>query len=1219
MKKNKLTFLIAASFLALGALVGCNADEPSEESKNGVESDITTSQLINPSSDIGNSQSSQGGGGNTSQGGGNTSQGGGGNTSQGGGNTSQGGGGTDVKTDWTDAEKATMRNALHGLVLPFVDMETTVRTNNDGSSVKIESQQNMSGNFLASYAEKFTYEDGWTGGDISYEFEVSYGNAFAYQKAITENGKKYYVSVMFMGVEQNAGSEQVNISKTGRFYLEASDPYEYTYPAAFIGQWLGQQFGTTIVPPAFEAEYYNLDSEGVLIGYSERNIEDSYKTSLLSSGNFTIDSARNDDGYLIARPVDGSYILLFKYDSTNKIMILQVMENTGWNTPQINAFFIKYNKRPFDIPAFSDDNVTFKFEEVAGQPAGYEMGKITIGRVTTQKVQAYINSLKAAGYILIDDAVTDVYQWGTTAQILTDEGIYALDITYYPNASPKKLEIYISLFVDTSRVKAWPAAQMAAIAQASQDIVPEYTGNHIGFHAASQGVTIYVEDGQEEGARDAYIRNLLAAKYTLVDGHYISEHSEIDVEVICNANKWPGQINIAVKPYVAPAVTQWPASDIAQAMASNLPSATDTIPEIDVSSANECTVNDNLIGEFTISISGGSVTADTIKTAFKNAGWLEDIYYDYDFNMKGGLVSPSRQLVAHVQTLTEEIVINIKLYFAQSYTVVGVGGVWDYNYSEIAFVDATIQSEVNDGMYAIQSKATFNVVSGDKFKVTNGIEWYGIEAVEDGVSTVDFAKDGDDNIVANKAGEVNLYFKTMADGSKKIYLAYTAAVPQTVNPVEAIEEYFGDDTFNSIPWFAMEGATYQVTNYGEGGGIKFMDLTVSVDDAGEAFVGFFSYLSSDNDFVEHPDYPGFYVKKDCPAYSFGYDPADNNSFIVTVAVLEEKVYTVLGLDGNWDIEAGEELKPVENPASGYFAQYVATFEVEADEEFKVTDGAIWYGFTELVTNEYFKVGASDDNIAAKQNGSVAMTFGVLLDGTRVIVIEFTPEGGVTPSVYPSEQIANYLNGITVSDYLLNPIIADAEYEITEPTVDDPYLIISITKDGYDIDDYSEADSDLTNGLFGEGFIAKEGTDKIGPALVSPNGDYCVNVSYSDYSLEIHICNFDEYYEPMKTTYFLEVDNDWDVSAGDAVFYAWVWGGEYGEGEWIELTYNDQTHSFALYDILDGATGFKVVRFNPDAEGIPYFPGEGVEGVIWNDTIDYSFAGQSNDITISFRG
>ena len=771
MKKNKLTFLIATSFLALSAMVGCDSNEPSIESKAGVESNITTSELINPSSDGGNSQSSNGGNSNSS-----TSQ-GGGNTSQGGGNTSQGGGTSD-KTDWTDAEKATMRGALHGLVLPFVNMEATVRTNNDGSSVKIESQQNMSGNFLASYAEKFTYEDGWNGGDVSYEFEVSNGNAFAYQKAVTENGKKYYVSVMFMGIEQTAGSEQINISKTGRFYLEASDPYEYEYPAAFIGQWLGQQFGTSIVPPAFDAEYYNLDSEGVLIGYSERNIEESYKSALLSSGNFTIDSARNDDGYLIARPTDGSYIMLFKYDSTNKIMILQVMENTGWNTPQINSFFIKYNKRPFDIPAFSDDNVTFKFEEVAGQPAGYEKAIITIGRVTTQKVQAYVNSLKAAGYVLIDDVVTDNYQWYSSAQILTDDGVCSLDLMYYPTSSPKKLEITINLFIDTSRVKAWPAAQMAAIAQASQDIVPAFTGFNNGFYVGDQGATVYVDLGEETNARDSYISALTTAKYTLVDGHYISQHNEIDIEIVCNANKWPGQIYIIVKPYTAPEVTQWPAADISAAIVNNLSdSFTDSVPELDVGNANECTVGTSYTGTFDIYIEGGDLTVDAVKTALKNAGWREDIYYIFTNGINGGFISPNKQMVVQISAAGESIALNFYSYAAQEFAVVGIGDVWDYHYSPIAFEPATDAEEVAEGKYRIQTKATFDVVYGDKFKVTDGFDWFGIETVEDAVSAEDFAYDEYENIVALKDGKVDLYFKTMADGSKKIYIAYVSETP----------------------------------------------------------------------------------------------------------------------------------------------------------------------------------------------------------------------------------------------------------------------------------------------------------------------------------------------------------------------------------------------------------------------------------------------------------
>ena len=116
MKKNKLTFIIAASFLALSAIAGCDANTPSKNSSKGADNSVL------PSSDNGGDQSQ--GGSDQSQGGGNTSQ-GGGNTSQGGGNTSQGGG--NEKTDWTNDEKAMMSRYLHGLVLPFVEMDVNVR------------------------------------------------------------------------------------------------------------------------------------------------------------------------------------------------------------------------------------------------------------------------------------------------------------------------------------------------------------------------------------------------------------------------------------------------------------------------------------------------------------------------------------------------------------------------------------------------------------------------------------------------------------------------------------------------------------------------------------------------------------------------------------------------------------------------------------------------------------------------------------------------------------------------------------------------------------------------------------------------------------------------------------------------------------------------------------------------------------------------------------
>ena len=165
MKKNKLTFLIVTSFLALSSVVGCDASTPVEHSSKNDETSAQTS-------DSGQTQSSDQGNSNTSD--------------------SGGGGNQTGKTDWTDAEKTTMRGVLHGLVLPFVEMDVSVSVSQSSGSVKIESQENMASGFLASYKAKFDADPEWVGEDVSSEYGVYPGNAFTYQKPVTENGKKYY-------------------------------------------------------------------------------------------------------------------------------------------------------------------------------------------------------------------------------------------------------------------------------------------------------------------------------------------------------------------------------------------------------------------------------------------------------------------------------------------------------------------------------------------------------------------------------------------------------------------------------------------------------------------------------------------------------------------------------------------------------------------------------------------------------------------------------------------------------------------------------------------------------------------------------------------------------------------------------------------------------------------------------------------------------------------
>ena len=588
MKKNKLTFIIAASFLALGALVGCDTPAPSENSSiNGATSIDGGSEVGRSSIDSGTSQNSSGD---------NTSQGGGGNTSQ--------GGGQQTKTDWTDAEKATMKQYLHGLVLPFVEMDVSITTNQNSGNIKIQSQQNMASGFLASYAAKFNNDEAWIGGDISSEYNVYPGNAFAYQRKVVENGKNYYVVAMFTGLQFTQGSEEPTISKDGCFYLEAMDPYVYEYPATFIGQWLSQTYGSNIVPPAFTAEYYNLDSEGVLIGYSERNIENDYKTTVETSGKFTIDPQKNADGYYVCHPTDGKYVMYFKYDTQNKVMILMVEAPKGWNAAAINAIFRENNVTPFELPVINDENIQFSATAI-DTATGVPYVNISVNKVNTQMVQDFVNGLKRLGYKVAVTTVTDnEAQWFTTCNVFTSEGMFTLYITYAPQANPKNLDISFSLAPNPNAYLNWPAASIKRYLDITEDTVPAFAGTCYGYSFTITNtfayVVVHVDEGSESTARDSYIATLTTGNKFVSSGTlagqpaFKSEDGHILVAISCDPNNYPGEIEILLQ-YIAVVDTPWPSDEVAAGVAGlfSLNPITDTIPALNVADASDCYVNSN--------------------------------------------------------------------------------------------------------------------------------------------------------------------------------------------------------------------------------------------------------------------------------------------------------------------------------------------------------------------------------------------------------------------------------------------------------------------------------------------------------------------------------------------------------------------------------------------------------------------------------------------------
>lgn len=1277
MKKNKLTFIIAASFLALSALMGCEAPAPSENSSNNVTSNDQGSEVVGGSSI--DSGTSQGGGGNTSQGGG-------GNTSQGGGNTSQGGG-QDVKTDWSDGEKAAMRQALHGLVLPFVNMSVSVTLSQSSNTLRIESSDLMADGFLASYAAKYTSDSTWEGGDISMEYGVTNGNAYAFRKKVSENGKNYYVAVMFTGIIQNPGDKEPSISRDGRFYLEATDPYEYAFPTQFIGQWLGQVFNTTIVPPAFDAEYYSLQEEGVLIGYSERNIENDYKATVERSGNFTIDNEKNADGYYVCHSNDGKYNMLFKYDTTQKVMILMVEAPKGWNAAAINAVFTKHNATPFDLPVISNPNITFQVSDQ--ESGGVDWVTIYAGKVTVQMAQDYVAALKTMGYKVTGSIDPNESYNYVMANVFTDGGMYSLTISYSKDVNqlnPYEFSIFFSLAPNVNVVKSWPATSIARYIEADKDSVPAFDsklcyGYTFSYNQGSYcHIVIHVDEGTESQAKDSYVAILTSAGY-VADGtdsgqpRFKSANSEIHISIACQPNQFPGQIELKIQEMEIVA-TPWPAENITTALGNlyALNPITDTIPALNVAEASSCYVNSNYSDKFEIVIDGLAANEADFIREFKTNGWTEDAYYPFDSTISqyGVLVSPNKQIVAMFDVYQNDLSIYVKPYWdpyyaewptqnindilnkwgvsrdqlpafnsasfvfvdeisgeqkavidvmvgssvrqtlitdycvaleaigyhydqnleghisnnhellikfesysngvkiivssvALVYKVVGYNGNWDFA-NGVALVDATNPEE----NYEVQYSASFHVDANAEFKLLDSDNnWYGAEIASYSNSNNEkFTKLEGGNIKVNAAGTVTVYFKIYEDHSKDMWLEFVQDQPvlspwpsDAINaqleawnvddeipalhdasitdvtfvaineksfaltivggasllssyngslgasftyndekqgyvsenllikthadqdnlivvvslmeqepelepwPEEALLEYFGEGTFTSIPEIKIDGASYHVEGHDEFGGYKVFYITVTVEDAPTKMAAAIEELEHQFSYAYDDAKEGYASSiENMPIYAFL--AADDQTFAIAIALFPEAAepaYKLVGLGNNWNYEDGMEFEEVPEPGEGVASQYVILFHVDRGDEFKITNGTLWFGTDELVDSDKFASG-ENNNIVAKESGDVGLVFTILENGDKQISIVFT---------------------------------ADEE-------------------------------------------------------------------------------------QPTEATYTIYYDGSWDdMTNGDPVFYAWVWGGSYGEGQWIELGVDEENHCFYLENIDLTAEHFIVVAMNPE--------------------------------------
>ena len=857
MKKNKLFFLLVASFLSLGSLTGCNVDagggQGGGDVNNSSSADNQGGNQGQGGNEGGQGGENQGGNEGGNEGGGGQSQGGnegGGGQGQGGNEGGGGQGGNETITDWTDEQKTTMRDNLYGVVLPYISVPLVLRQDKS-QLVFYGTELSMPAGTLSAYAQKFTEQDGWSGGDVSSLEGMSNGCIFSFNKAVdTKNGKRF-VNATFMGFA-STGSFDPN----GRFTMYASDPYDYEYPQEMINGWLSQQFGTDCYIPVIQADYYNLYEEGTIYCFSSTNIEESVKALFLRAG-FTIDANRDSEGFYVAHPSDGSYLARFKYDNDMKALILKAEETKGWNASLIKRFYTKYNQTPLEFPALDIDGASYKFAEDDGNAAYASAGlyyavsaKYTISKrgLTNQPLEIYADKLREAGYS-VNSFGGDNYSIFKT---LSDGILYISRMGY--DAQPMmggNPQIVIS-FLAAGQAKQgilvnWPAQDIQRYLGADlKDSVPAYTGRQFGYQFDSGNghalVSVYLDSPAASSIKNAYVGLLTEKGYTLNGKKYVSKNEEIAISLGGPEGEGSYQMfQIAIEK-IEHVPTAWPTNEIAAAIVSNIGNnITDAIPALDVSSATECYVNKNYTDyHFEIIVGGLASSIDSAKGAFKTAGWTEDANYEFDYNQTGVLVSPNKQMVAYFYTASGDLVIGIKQYFGEEepiYKVVGTFNSWNYDRSSYILVDATNPDEVAAGKYVTQLMTVFHADANDEFKIHDGSDgvagWFGGEILEPNAAFT--VLDGN-NIKVNAAGYVTVYFKTYADSSKGIALEFVAdQVPPELKPwpEEELSEFFGD-CFDAIPEIKVENASYEVYQKLENQGMKIAIVKVSVSGAADA-------------------------------------------------------------------------------------------------------------------------------------------------------------------------------------------------------------------------------------------------------------------------------------------------------------------------------------------------------------------------------------------------
>ena len=491
---------------------------------------------------------------------------------------------TIIKTHWTAAEKALFDQHLHGIELPFLEIQgASVVFDQQTGAINVLDEEgknlSLSGNDLAKFAAKFTESDGWVDVSSDYSAGRNYPDAFfVFEKSAQTSDGMRRISVQFFG---NDGE---NYTKTGSFYLFASDPFNYEFPAQEMAAEFAKYNMTPFTLPAPDAQdmYFEFypDSNNDL--YAEYLMDDYINATIYFYG-FTEETF---NAYLTKLGQAGwkftseDYSGTTVYSGTNKMAGLGMATiEQLYFTPTFSA--LNYDYLLAEIPEWPTEDVAKLVQKFA---PGSETVIPECPDATSYKVymsDSY-NEIDCGGSEELKAAYAAVLKQNNWTE--TEEGSYifispAEDIQLILVFTSYGLEIRVSAYVKPSA--SWPTDQVAALfPPENTDVLPPFEGTAESFQTYNDsygtGVIVTVGEGNEDAAITSYGETLLTAGFTAVEGQtnkYTSPHGDFVVEV---AKGIDGAINLELS--ITP---KWPTSQITAGLKAIDENITDSLPALE--------------------------------------------------------------------------------------------------------------------------------------------------------------------------------------------------------------------------------------------------------------------------------------------------------------------------------------------------------------------------------------------------------------------------------------------------------------------------------------------------------------------------------------------------------------------------------------------------------------------------------------------------------------